>query len=118
MHRDIVKPLRALAEVAHAVRRERAFHQRVAATPLAELKELGDDFNALLDEFEGWQNHLRAQNATLAHQANHDPLTGLPNRAYFESRLCRRWPTRVSSACRAALPRQRPLQGNQRPAGP
>lgn len=87
MHRDIVKPLRALAEVAHAVRRERAFHQRVAATPLAELKELGDDFNALLDEFEGWQSHLRAQNATLAHQANHDPLTGLPNRAYFESRL-------------------------------
>ncbi|MFJ2993057.1 diguanylate cyclase domain-containing protein [Pandoraea sp. NPDC087047] len=87
MHRDIVKPLRALAEVAHAVRRERAFHQRVAATPIAELKELGDDFNALLDEFEGWQNHLRAQNATLAHQANHDTLTGLPNRAYFESRL-------------------------------
>lgn len=87
MHRDIVKPLRALAEVAHAVRQERAFHQRVAATPIAELKELGDDFNALLDEFEGWQNHLRAQNATLAHQANHDPLTGLPNRAYFESRL-------------------------------
>ncbi len=87
MHRDIVKPLRALAEVAHAVRRERAFHQRVAATPIAELKELGDDFNALLDEFEGWQNHLRAQNATLAHQANHDQLTGLPNRAYFESRL-------------------------------
>ena len=87
MHRDIVKPLRALAEVAHAVRRERAFHQRVAATPIAELKELGDDFNALLDEFEGWQNHLRAQNATLAHQANHDTLTGLPNRAYFETRL-------------------------------
>lgn len=87
MHRDIVKPLRALAEVAHAVRRERAFHQRVAATPLAELKELGDDFNALLDEFEGWQNHLLAQNATLAHQANHDPLTGLPNRSYFESKL-------------------------------
>lgn len=87
MHRDIVKPLRALAEVAHAVRRERAFHQRVAPTPIAELGELGDDFNALLDEFEGWQNHLRAQNATLAHQANHDPLTGLPNRAYFETRL-------------------------------
>lgn len=87
MHRDIVRPLRALAEVAHAVRRERAFHQRVAPTPIAELKELGDDFNALLDEFEGWQNHLRAQNATLAHQANHDPLTGLPNRAYFELRL-------------------------------
>lgn len=87
MHRDIVKPLHALANVAHAVRRERAFGMRVAATPIAELKALGDDFNALLDEFEGWQNHLSEQNATLTHQANHDPLTGLPNRSYFEVRL-------------------------------
>ncbi|MFC0397641.1 diguanylate cyclase domain-containing protein [Paraburkholderia rhizosphaerae] len=87
MHRDIVEPLRALAEVAHAVRRDRAFSRRVQATPIAELQELGDDFNALLDEFEVWQHSLSEQNATLAHQANHDRLTGLPNRAHFESRL-------------------------------
>ncbi|CAB3746027.1 diguanylate cyclase domain-containing protein [Paraburkholderia solisilvae] len=87
MHRDIVEPLRALAEVAHAVRRDRAFSRRVEATPIAELHELGDDFNALLDEFEVWQHSLREQNATLSHQANHDRLTGLPNRAHFESRL-------------------------------
>jgi diguanylate cyclase (GGDEF)-like protein len=87
MHRDIVEPLRALAEVAHAVRRDRAFDRRVAATPIMELQELGNDFNALLDEFEGWQQSLREQNATLSHQANHDPLTGLPNRAHFEARL-------------------------------
>jgi diguanylate cyclase len=87
MHRDIVEPLRALAEVAHAVRRDRAFDRRVAPTPIMELQELGNDFNALLDEFEGWQHSLREQNATLSHRANHDPLTGLPNRTHFEARL-------------------------------
>jgi diguanylate cyclase (GGDEF)-like protein len=87
MHRDIVAPLRALADVAHAVRRDRVFGRRVQPTPIAELHELGEDFNALLDEFETWQHSLREQNASLAHQANHDGLTGLPNRAYFDMRL-------------------------------
>ena len=52
-----------------------------------ELQELGNDFNALLDELEGWQHSLREQNATLSHRANHDPLTGLPNRTHFVARL-------------------------------
>ncbi|WP_296228986.1 diguanylate cyclase domain-containing protein [Ralstonia sp. UBA689] len=87
VHRDIVAPLRAVAAVAHAVRRDRAFWRRVAVTPIVELQELGNDFNALLDEFEAWQDSLREQNATLAHQASHDSLTGLPNRAVCEARL-------------------------------
>ncbi|HTJ94585.1 MAG TPA: diguanylate cyclase [Pararobbsia sp.] len=87
MHRNIVAPLRKLAGVAHAVRRERAFERRVPDTPIVELQELGDDFNALLDEFEDWQLSLREQNAALAHQANHDGLTGLPNRSHFEAHL-------------------------------
>jgi diguanylate cyclase (GGDEF)-like protein len=87
MHRDIVAPLRALADVARAVRRDRVFGRRVEPTPIAELHELGEDFNALLDEFESWQDSLREQNASLTHQANHDGLTGLPNRAYFDARL-------------------------------
>lgn len=81
---NIVAPLRALAGVAHAVRRERAFEQRVEPAAIAELNQLGDDFNALLDELEEWQNNLREENASLEHQANHDALTGLPNRAQFE----------------------------------
>ncbi|MGU3781070.1 diguanylate cyclase domain-containing protein [Burkholderia metallica] len=85
--RNIVSPLRALASVAHAVRRERAFAQRVEPVAIAELNQLGDDFNALLDEFEGWQNTLRDENASLEHKATHDALTGLPNRMQFESRL-------------------------------
>ncbi|OMG71945.1 diguanylate cyclase domain-containing protein [Burkholderia ubonensis] len=85
--RSIVSPLRALAGVAHAVRRERAFEQRVEPVAIAELNQLGDDFNALLDELEDWQNTLRDENASLEHKATHDALTGLPNREQFESRL-------------------------------
>ncbi|MEN5303797.1 diguanylate cyclase [Pseudomonas sp. TWI628] len=86
---DIVRPLRALASVAHAARRERSFDRRVPEAPIAELNELGNDFNALLDELEVWHSHLQNENATLAHQASHDSLTGLPNRAFFEGRLSR-----------------------------
>ncbi|MBP0644689.1 GGDEF domain-containing protein, partial [Mycobacterium tuberculosis] len=46
-------------------------------------------FNALLDELEVWHSHLQNENAALAHQASHDSLTGLPNRAFFEGRLNR-----------------------------
>ncbi|MDF0731594.1 diguanylate cyclase [Pseudomonas entomophila] len=86
---DIVRPLRSLASVAHAARRERSFDRRVPEARIAELNELGNDFNALLDELEVWQSHLQSENETLAHQASHDSLTGLPNRAFFEGRLNR-----------------------------
>lgn len=87
--RRITGPLRNLASVAHAARSERAFDQRVPATAIADLDDLGNDFNALLDELESWQTHLQSENETLAHKANHDSLTGLPNRAFFEGRLMR-----------------------------
>lgn len=81
--------MRSLATVAHAARIERAFDQRVPPADIAELDNLGNDFNALLDELESWQTHLQSENETLAHQASHDSLTGLPNRAFFEGRLMR-----------------------------
>lgn len=39
---DIVRPLRGLASVAHAARRERSFDRRVPEAPIAELNELGN----------------------------------------------------------------------------
>ena len=87
--RGITKPLRNLAAVAHAARSERAFDRRVPPADIVELDDFGNDFNALLDELEAWQSHLQSENESLAHQASHDSLTGLPNRAFFEGRLMR-----------------------------
>ncbi|ENZ1699750.1 diguanylate cyclase TpbB, partial [Pseudomonas aeruginosa] len=80
--RGIVGPLDQLAKVAHTVRRERDFEKRVPEAGIAELSQLGEDFNALLDELESWQARLQDENASLAHQAHHDSLTSLPNRAF------------------------------------
>ena len=87
IQRAITGPLRNLSEVAHSISVDRTFNQRVPATHIADLNELAEDFNALLDQLETWQHQLERENASLAHQASHDALTGLPNRAFFESRL-------------------------------
>lgn len=87
MQRAITQPLRNLSHVAHSISIDRTFNQRVPATHIADLNELAEDFNSLLDQLESWQHQLQRENASLAHQASHDTLTGLPNRAFFESRL-------------------------------
>lgn len=87
MEIDITAPLRNLAETAHRVRRERSFELRVPSANIAELNQINDDFNALLDELEAWQSHLQKENASLSHRANHDSLTGLSNRAFMEAEL-------------------------------
>jgi len=51
------------------------------------LQDLGNDVNALLEELERWQAQVKTESESLEHLANHDPLTGLANRARFESRL-------------------------------
>ncbi|WP_347136841.1 diguanylate cyclase domain-containing protein [Parahaliea mediterranea] len=86
---QIASPLVELARVAHTVRRDRDFNRRVKPVGIVELDELGQDFNALLDELDAWQAHLQHENKSLSHKASHDSLTGLPNRTYFESRLNR-----------------------------
>ncbi|MGO4763770.1 diguanylate cyclase [Cupriavidus sp. 2KB_3] len=83
----IIDPVRSLMRVAHAVRSERAFGQRVPPARIDELNALGEDFNVLLDELEAWQGQLQHENRSLAHRATHDSLTGLLNRAAFTEAL-------------------------------
>lgn len=100
MQTRVAAPLQAIAAVAHQVRIERALHLRAPADPIAEIHTLGEDFNTLLGELEGWQSHLQSENAALAHRAAHDPLTGLANRAQFEDRMV----TTIASARNAGIP--------------
>lgn len=82
---QIVRPLRALAEMTAQARREHRFDARPENSCISELQHLGEDVAALFHELGMWQGKMRDHAAQLAHQANHDALTGLCNRAHFEA---------------------------------
>ncbi len=103
MRRTIVEPLKAMAGLAHAVRQDRTFNLRVPPAPIMEINALGDDFNALFDELEVWDKRLQKENASLAHQASHDTLTGLPNRAFFVRQLTHAIQDAKATGLRAAV---------------
>jgi len=87
LQNEVIAPLDHVAEVAHAVRQERAFEKRVPASGIAEIDRFGQDFNALLAELQGWHAGLTSENAELQRRATHDCLTGLGNRALFDQKL-------------------------------
>ena len=84
---EVVRPLEHVAEVAHAVRKDRAFERRVPASGIAEIDRFGQDFNSLLAELQGWHAGLTSENRELAWRASHDGLTGLGNRELFDTTL-------------------------------
>lgn len=53
MQNSITVPLKKLAQVAHSVSRQRTLAMRVPEADIAELHELGQDFNSLLDRAGG-----------------------------------------------------------------
>lgn len=99
----IAEPLLHLAAVAAKARSERQFKYRVQPMDIAELQSLGDDFNALLKELESWREQMLDHNEQLNFKANHDPLTGLANRAHFETRLALALKTAHEKSERIAL---------------
>lgn len=87
MQEVVVTPLAEIAVVAHAVRQERAFARRVARSDIAEVDSFICDFNGLIGELENWHQAMTAEQERLAHEATHDSLTGLGNRALFNAEL-------------------------------
>lgn len=107
IQRRIIRPIRRLAEITGTVQRDRAFTRRVPHTDIKELDELGATFNLLLTELGTWQAGITDENERLSHEASHDKLTGLRNRAHFEAQL-NRAVTEIANAPRKASQDGRP----------
>ncbi|MEN9719009.1 MAG: hypothetical protein RIQ99_1887 [Pseudomonadota bacterium] len=84
---DVIDPLVEIGHAARTARLERAFDRRLPAAGIREIDRLGEDFNALLAELQGWQAGATVDNAAMARSGPHDALTGLGNRALFEAVL-------------------------------
>jgi diguanylate cyclase (GGDEF)-like protein len=94
LERSLIDPINRLAALTRSIRSERAYERRAPPAEIAELRALGEDFNAMLDEVQLGQaelvarhRRLQSDNDALAHKAWHDELTGLANRSQFERRL-------------------------------
>ena len=79
MYRSITVPLRSLKEAATRLGRDDLSH-RVDVRGNDELAMVGIAFNSMAEK-------LQESRGELQHQALHDPLTGLPNRALFITQL-------------------------------
>lgn len=87
LERTIIDPMRKIAAATHGVQAERDRRLRAPRARIAEVDELSQDFNRLLDELDGWQEQVQVAHKQLLDRANHDPLSGLPNRAHFLDRV-------------------------------
>jgi len=79
VYRSIRAPLRSLEEAASRLGRDDLSH-RVDVRGNDELARVGSAFNSMAEKLQEGRDDLQ-------HQALHDPLTGLPNRALFITQL-------------------------------
>lgn len=92
--RQIGRPIETLRHLTRGIRNDRTFARRAPSAGIVEIDALSDDFNALLETVQAYetellqrQNQLVHHNRALSHEAFHDQLTGLSNRAHFHLAL-------------------------------
>lgn len=81
------EPIYQLRETVQRMIEHRDFSQRAPASSLAEVEDLRLEFNVLLEEIGLRDRRLTQSNEALRRAAYIDVLTGLPNRAMFDSIL-------------------------------
>lgn len=83
----VTDPIHQLREIIQHLIEDRDFTQRAPPSALAEVEDLRLEFNILLDEISLRDRRLTQNNEVLRRAAYIDALTGLPNRAMFESAM-------------------------------
>jgi diguanylate cyclase (GGDEF)-like protein len=77
--RSATRPIGQLVEAAHRIQQGR-YEVSVETSG-------GDEFRSLSAAFNAMQRTIAEREADITHQVYHDPVTGLPNRAFAERRL-------------------------------
>ena len=73
---------RPIGELVIAAQRIEKGHYQTAVSVAG-----GDEFRALASTFNTMQHHIAAREADIIYQAQHDPLTRLPNRAFVQREI-------------------------------
>ncbi len=73
---------RPIGELVRAAQRIEKGHYQTAVSVAG-----GEEFRALASTFNTMQHHIAAREADITYQAQHDPLTQLPNRAYAQREI-------------------------------
>lgn len=86
-YHHIMKSISPIINIAQLVSSQKAYNLRFPNNDIKEFNHLNSVFNQLLEKIQSWHNHLESENTMLAHQVQHDDLTKLPNRNYFQQVL-------------------------------
>ncbi|MCM2531327.1 EAL domain-containing protein [Neobacillus pocheonensis] len=84
--RSITQPIGYIVEQVNEIA-EGNFGKNLHLNRKDELGLLTEHVNALSNHLRSYVNDLNQSKALIEYQAHHDPLTGLPNRRYFQEKL-------------------------------
>ena len=86
-YQHIMNSISPISHIAQMVSKQKAYNLRFPQNNIKEFNDLNIVFNELLEEIQSWHIHLQSENSQLTHQVQHDDLTQLPNRNYFNQVL-------------------------------
>ena len=86
-YQHIMNSISPISHIAQMVSKQKAYNLRFPQNNIKEFNDLNIVFNELLEEIQSWYIHLQSENSQLTHQVQHDDLTQLPNRNYFNQVL-------------------------------
>lgn len=85
----LYRNIQPIIQVINQFNQSDGIHQRAPYSHIKEFQIFNETFNTLISKLEATTQNLNDQNQTLSFQANHDILTGLANRQYFQRMLHR-----------------------------
>lgn len=86
-HRFLNRNISPLVQAIHQFNRAEYSYKKRDYSYIKEIQFFSTTFNTLVNKFESTKQNLAEQNLLLDWQANHDVLTQLPNRQYFQKYL-------------------------------